>query len=105
MFAEMYKLLKPGGVLGLVAHRGNPNMTGVEWAAKGYVPEAEAIRLAEAAGFTFVDRSEINANPDDTKDYADGVWTLPPGLRRGEADQDRYLAIGESDRMTLKFTK
>lgn len=105
MFAEMYKLLKPGGVLGLVAHRGNPDMTGVEWAAKGYVPEADAIRLAEAAGFTFVDRSEINANPADTKDYADGVWTLPPSLRRGEADKARYLAIGESDRMTLKFTK
>lgn len=105
MFAQMYKMLKPGGVLGLVAHRGNPDMTGLEWARKGYVPEAEAIRLAEAAGFTFVDSSEINANPADTKDYAEGVWTLPPSLRRGEADRERYLAIGESDRMTLKFTK
>lgn len=105
MFAEMHRLLKPGGVLGLVAHRGNPDMTGVEWAKKGYVSEAEAIRLAEAAGFTFVDSSEVNANPADTKDYADGVWTLPPSLRRGEADKERYLAIGESDRMTLKFTK
>jgi len=105
MFAEMYKLLKPGGVLGLVAHRGNPEMTGTEWAAKGYVTEAAAIALAEAAGFSLVDNSEINANPADTKDYADGVWTLPPRLRLGDEDRDKYLAIGESDRMTLKFVK
>ena len=62
-------------------------------------------RLAEAAGFQFVEASEINANPKDTKDYAEGVWTLPPSLRLGEKDREKYLAIGESDRMTLKFVK
>jgi predicted methyltransferase len=63
------------------------------------------IGLAEKAGFKLVDKSEINANPKDTKDYPEGVWTLPPTLRMGEKDRDRYFAIGESDRMTLKFTK
>ncbi len=63
------------------------------------------IQLATAAGFELVDRSEVNANPKDTKDYEGGVWTLPPSLRGGEKDKDKYLAIGESDRMTLKFRK
>jgi predicted methyltransferase len=105
MFKAMYDVLRPGGILGLVAHRGNPDMVGIEWARKGYVAEAEAIRIAEAAGFTFVGRSEINANPKDTKNYADGVWTLPPSFRLGETDKATYEAIGESDRMTLKFVK
>jgi predicted methyltransferase len=105
MLKAIYDLLKPGGILGLVAHRGNPDMNGIEWARKGYVPEAEAIRIAEAAGFTFAGRSEINANPNDTKDYADGVWTLPPSFRLGETDKATYEAIGESDRMTLKFAR
>lgn len=105
MFEKMYELLKPGGILGLVAHRGNPDMVGIEWAKKGYVPEAEAIRLAVAAGFEFTERAEINANPKDTKDYADGVWTLPPSYRAGDTDKAKYEAIGESDRMTLKFVK
>jgi len=105
MFKAMYDALKPGGMLGLVAHRGEPEMVGIEWAKKGYVPEAEVIRLAEAAGFKFVSSSEINANPKDTKDYADGVWTLPPSYRLGDTDKAKYEAIGESDRMTLKFVK
>ena len=105
MFKAMYDVLKPGGILGLVAHRGNADMAGIEWARKGYVPEAEAIRLAEAAGFTFVESSDINANPKDTKNYADGVWTLPPSFRLGETDRAKSAAIGESDRMTLKFVK
>lgn len=105
MFKAMYDVLKPGGILGLVAHRGTPEMVGIEWAQRGYVAEAEAIRLAEAAGFQLVERSEINANPKDTKDYVDGVWTLPPSFRRGENEKDKYAAIGESDRMTLKFLK
>jgi len=105
MFDAMYKALKPGGILGLVAHRGNPDMSGVEWARKGYVTEAEAIAIAERAGFEFVDSSEINANPKDTKDYPDGVWTLPPSYRLGDVDREKYEAIGESDRMTLKFVK
>ena len=62
-------------------------------------------RLAEAAGFRFVGSSEVNANPRDTADWPNGVWTLPPSLRLGEQDRERYLAIGESDRMTLKFVK
>ena len=105
MLQAIYDVLKPGGVLGLVAHRGNPDIVGVEWARKGYVPQAEAIRIVTAAGFSFVDSSEINANPKDTKNYADGVWALPPSLRLGETDKAKYLAIGESDRMTLKFIK
>ena len=105
MFKAMYDVLKPGGILGLVAHRGDPDMVGIEWARKGYVPESEAIRIAEAVGFAFEGRSEINANPKDTKNYADGVWTLPPSFRRGETEKAIYEAIGESDRMTLKFVK
>lgn len=105
MLQAIYEALKPSGVLGLVAHRGNPDMVGIEWARKGYVPQAEAIRIATAAGFTFVGSSEINANPKDTKNYADGVWTLPPSFRLGETDKAIYQAIGESDRMTLKFVK
>ncbi len=104
-FAAMFKALKAGGTLGLVEHRGNPDMVGKEWAKKGYVPEAETIRLAEQAGFKLVDKSEINANPKDTKDYPKGVWTLPPTLEEGDKDREKYLAIGESDRMTLKFIK
>jgi predicted methyltransferase len=105
VFAAMYKVLKPGGVLGLVEHRGNPDMVGKQWAEKGYVAETEVIRLAEQAGFRLAERSEINANPKDTKDYPKGVWTLPPTLEEGDKDRGKYLAIGESDRMTLRFIK
>ncbi len=105
MFKAMYDALRSGGVLGLVAHRGTDDMVGVEAAKKGYLAESEALRLAENAGFEFVARSEINANPKDTKDYADGVWTLPPSFRLGDTDKAKYAAIGESDRMTLKFVK
>lgn len=105
MFAAMFKALKPGGVLGVVEHRGNPAVAQDPKAASGYVNEDYAIGLAEAAGFVLEDRAEINANPADTKDYEKGVWTLPPTLREGDTDRDRYLAIGESDRFTLKFRK
>ncbi len=105
VFQAAYRALKPGGVLGLTEHRAEPGMVGMEWVKKGYVPEQEVIRLAEAAGLKLVDRSEINANPNDTKDYPEGVWTLPPTLALGEKDRAKYLAIGESDRMTLKFIK
>lgn len=104
-FQAMYDVLKPGGVLGLVQHRGKPDMVGKDWAAKGYVAEAEVKRLAQAAGFKFVASSEINANPKDTKDHPKGVWTLPPVYRLKEQDKEKYAAIGESDRMTLKFVK
>ncbi len=105
MFAAMFEALKPGGTLGLVAHRGSDDMTGPDAARTGYLAESEALRLAAAAGFEFVARSEINANPRDTRDHPKGVWTLPPSFRMGDVDREVYAAIGESDRMTLKFVK
>ena len=105
VFAAMYKVLKPGGILGLTEHRGNPDVEQDTKAASGYVNEDYTIKLAEAAGFKLVERSEVNANPKDTKDYEGGVWTLPPRLRLQDTDRDKYMAIGESDRMTLKFMK
>ncbi|MBT1445585.1 methyltransferase [Shewanella sp. JM162201] len=101
MFSAAFDVLKPGGVLGVVEHRANPGMD----MKLGYMEEGAVIKLAEAAGFKLEKKSEINANPKDTKDYAEGVWTLPPSLRLGDTDKDKYLAIGESDRMTLKFVK
>ena len=105
MFAAMYKALKPGGILGLTQHRQNPDVAQDPKADSGYVREDHVIKLAEAAGFTFVDRSDINANSKDTTDYESGVWTLPPRFRLGDTDRDKYAAIGESDRMTLKFMR
>jgi predicted methyltransferase len=105
MFRVFFKTLKPGGVLGVVAHRANPETTGLASAKTGYLAESEAIKIAEAAGFVLSEKSELNANPKDTKDYPDGVWTLPPNYTKGEIDKAKYEAIGESDRMTLKFSK
>lgn len=105
MFEMMYEALKPGGVLGVVEHRGNPDVEQDPVAKSGYVNEAYAIELAEAAGFVLDARSEINANPADTRDHPSGVWTLPPTLRLGDEDRAKYEAIGESDRFTLRFVK
>lgn len=105
VFAAAYRALKPGGVLGVVEHRAAPGTPLEQMKTSGYVTEAEVHRLAEAAGFLFLSASEVNANPKDTKDYPKGVWTLPPRLALGEQDRDKYLAIGESDRMTLRFVK
>lgn len=105
MFKAMFEALKPGGILGLVAHRGTPDMVGKDAAKTGYLAESEAIRIATAAGFELVEKSEINANPKDTRDHPEGVWTLPPNFRLGDTDREKYAAIGESDRMTLKFRK
>ncbi|MFC5741328.1 class I SAM-dependent methyltransferase [Dyella tabacisoli] len=102
MFKAFYAVLKPGGVLGVVDHRAS---AGVDDSKNGYVPVAEVIKLATDAGFTLDAQSEINANPKDTKNYPEGVWTLPPTLKLGERDKAKYLAIGESDRMTLRFIK
>lgn len=102
-FAAFYKALKPGGVLGIEDHRAKAE--GPVDPNSGYVREQDAIALAERAGFKLVARSEVNANPKDTKDYAQGVWTLPPTYRLKDQDRDRYAAIGESDRFTLKFVK
>lgn len=103
MFAGFYAVLKPGGILGVVEHRANADVPKGD--KSGYVSEAQVIAFAKAAGFELVARSEINANPKDTKDYPAGVWTLPPVLREGDKDREKYLAIGESDRMTLRFVK
>ena len=105
VFNAMYRALKPGGVLGVVEHRGNPRIPQDPEAKSGYVNQDYAIRLAEKAGFKFVASSEVNANPQDAKDYPKGVWTLPPTLRLKNEDRDKYLRIGESDRFTLKFVK
>ena len=104
-FAAMFRALKPGGVLGVVQHRGDPDVAQDPKAGLGYVNQDYVIKLAKKAGFELADKSEINANPQDTKDYPKGVWTLPPSLRLGDEDREKYLAIGESDRMTLKFVK
>lgn len=103
MFEEIYAVLKPGGILGVVEHRGNPDVPQDPKAQSGYVNQDYAIAMAEAAGFRLEATSEINANPADTKDYENGVWTLPPTLRAG--DDEKWRAIGESDRFTLKFVK
>jgi predicted methyltransferase len=104
-FATMYKALKPGGVLGVVEHRGNSSGAQDPKAKSGYVNEDYAIRLIEGQGFKLVGESQVNANPKDTKDYEQGVWTLPPTYRLGDKDRDMYTQIGESDRFTLKFVK
>jgi predicted methyltransferase len=104
-FATVYKALKPGGVLGVVEHRGNSVTAQDPKAKSGYVNEDYAIRLIEGQGFKLVGESQVNANPKDTKDYAQGVWTLPPTYRLGEQDRQKYADIGESDRFTLKFVK
>ncbi|MCC6301651.1 MAG: class I SAM-dependent methyltransferase [Gammaproteobacteria bacterium] len=105
IFAAMFAALKPGGVLGVVEHRGDPAVPQDPKAGTGYVRQDYAIRLAEKAGFKFVADSEVNANPKDTKDYPKGVWTLPPTFAMKDQDREKYLAIGESDRFTLKFVK
>ena len=104
-FAAFYTALKPGGILGVSEHRAPAGSSMEFMQTTGYVSEEYVTQLAAEAGFEFVASSEINANPLDTKDYAEGVWTLPPTLRMGEQDKEKYLAIGESDRMTLKFRK
>jgi predicted methyltransferase len=104
-FAAFFKALKPGGVLGVVEHRAKPGTSLEETRKSGYVDEAYVKKLAATAGFRFDAESPINDNPKDTKDYPKGVWTLPPTLTLGDKDRDKYLAIGESDRMTLRFVK
>jgi len=104
-FAEFFRVLKPGGVLGVVDHRLPEDRDAALERSSGYLKVSTVRRLAEKAGFVLDASAEINANPKDTADWPKGVWTLPPTLSEGEADRDRYLAIGESDRMTLRFRK
>jgi len=103
--ASINKALKPGGILGIEEHRAKADADPIESSKKGYVPEKWLIDQVEAAGFKLVGKSEVNANPKDTKDYPEGVWTLPPSFALEGKDHDKYAAIGESDRMTLKFAK
>lgn len=103
--AAFHKSLKANGVLGIEQHRANADAKAEESAKKGYLPEKWVIEKIEAAGFKLAGKSEINANPKDTKDYPEGVWTLPPTLQLGDKDKAKYVGIGESDRMTLKFVK
>ena len=104
-FEAFYGALKPGGILGVVEHRAPDSYSKQDMIDTGYVSEAYVKEIAAAAGFEFVSSSEINANPRDTKDHPEGVWTLPPDSRLGDVDRAKYAAIGESDRMTLKFRK
>lgn len=104
-FDAFFKALKPGGILGVVEHRAPESFNLQQMVDSGYVSEGYVKKLAQRAGFEFVASSEINANAKDNKNHPNGVWSLPPTLRGDEADQDKYVAIGESDRMTLKFRK
>jgi predicted methyltransferase len=105
MFKAFYAVLKPGGTLGVVDHRAAVGASFDSVKDTGYLPTDYVIKLATDAGFKLDAQSEINANPKDTKDYPKGVWTLPPTLTLGDQDRAKYLAIGESDRMTLRFVK
>lgn len=100
-----HRALKPGGVLGVTDHRGRTDLAQDAQMKSGYVREDYAAAVIEKAGFRLVGRSEVNANPKDTKDHSAGVWTLPPTYRLKDQDREKYEAIGESDRFTLKFVK
>lgn len=104
-FADFHKALKPGGILGVVDHRLPEDRASALEKTSGYIKRSTILRLAETAGFKLVGESEVNANPRDSADWPKGVWTLPPTLSQGDADRAKYVAIGESDRMTLKFVK
>ncbi len=105
VISAAFKVLKPGGTFGIVEHRASPGDTKNVPSESGYVNEELIIEAAQMAGFKLDQKSEINANPKDTKDYPKGVWALPPVYRNGDVDRAKYQAIGESDRMTLKFVK
>jgi len=103
--AAFHQALEPGGVLGIEQHRADPSKTPDQTSKQGYLPEAFVIEQIEKAGFKLAEKSEINANPKDDRDHPEGVWSLPPTLRGDAKDRATFSAIGESDRMTLKFVK
>ena len=105
MFADMYRMLKPGGTLGVVEHRLPESRDAAAEEKSGYMKVSSVIGFATAAGFRLAARSEVNANPKDSADWPGGVWTLPPSYALKDVDRAKYAAIGESDRMTLKFVK
>jgi predicted methyltransferase len=104
-FAEMYRMLKPGGTLGIVEHRLPETRDAAAEEKSGYMKTSSVVAFATGAGFRAAGSSEINANPKDTADWPEGVWTLPPVYRLKDVDRAKYAAIGESDRMTLRFVK
>lgn len=104
-FKQIFAMLKPGGTLGVVEHRLPESADAGREKTSGYVKVSTVKQLAAAAGFKFVGASEVNANPKDKADYPKGVWTLPPNYAEKDVDRAKYEAIGESDRMTLKFMK
>lgn len=104
-FNQMYAMLKPGGTLGVVEHRLPETMPSAMELKSGYMKKSSVLGFAKAAGFRLAGESAVNANPRDTHDYPKGVWTLPPNFAEGDTDRAKYAAIGESDRMTLKFVK
>jgi predicted methyltransferase len=103
--AACFTALKPGGILGIEEHRGRKDKPQDPKAADGYVRVDYTIALAKKAGFVPAGSSEINANPKDTKDWVDGVWTLPPTLSQGDKDRAKYIAVGEADNFVLRFRK
>ena len=103
--AAAFKALKPGGILGIEEHRGRSDKPQDPKAKDGYVRQDYAVAQAKKAGFVLVGSSEINANPKDTKDWVDGVWTLPPTLSQKDKDREKYIAVGEADNFVLKFQK
>jgi predicted methyltransferase len=105
VLAACFRALKPGGIFGIEEHRGRADTPQDPKAKSGYVRQDYTIALAKQAGFELVGSSEMLANPRDTKDWIDGVWTLPPTLSQGEKDRDRYVAVGEADNYVLKFRK
>jgi predicted methyltransferase len=105
MFKAFFTVLRPGGVLGVVDHRADADATLESSKSSGYLPTAAVIKLATEAGFKLAASSEINANPKDDHHHPKGVWTLPPTLALGQQDRAKYQAIGESDRMTLRFIR
>ena len=104
-FDQMFAMLKPGGTLGVVEHRLPENQAGVDEGKSGYMKRSTVLGYATKAGFRLAGESAVNANPKDTHDYPKGVWTLPPNYAEKDVDRARYAAIGESDRMTLRFVK
>lgn len=104
-FAAFFDVLAPGGTLGVVDHRAKPGTSAEAMATSGYLTEDLVVALATDAGFVLEARSEVNANPADTADHPNGVWTLPPTNSHDAEDAAKYRAIGESDRMTLRFRK
>jgi len=107
-YDSIFKMLKPGGIFGIVDHRGNESIPQDPDGKNGYVNQSHVLMLAKKAGFELLDSAEINANPADTKDYPNGLYSLPPSLRGSSAGsefREKVLKIGESDRMTLKFVK